>query len=79
MEVFVLIRTENTDAAFSQIIPFKSLDEAKLELDRLFAIELYEREHDEFITMSKTDDVMSAYLEDINGNIIHWSIKSIIV
>lgn len=79
MEVFVLIRTENTDAAFSLIKPFMSLDKAKLELERLFQIEINEREHEKFITISKTDDIMSAYLEDINGYIIHWCIKSIII
>lgn len=35
MEVFILIRTENTDAAYSLIIPFKSLDEAKIELGKI--------------------------------------------
>lgn len=79
MEVFILIRTENTDAAYSLIIPFKSLDEAKVELERLFYIEINEREHEELVTMSKNEDITSAYVEDVNGIVIHWSIKSIMI
>ena len=79
MEVFILIRTENTDAAFSLIKTFKSLDKAKIELERLFYIEINEREHEELVIMSKNEDITSAYIEDVNGAIIHWSIKSIMI
>ena len=79
MELFLLIRTENTDASFSLITPFKTLADAQFDLKQKYEEEINEREHDDLCKMIYDEDLCYAFIEDIKGIVIHWSIKVISV
>lgn len=77
MKVFVVIRTENTDASFAKINLVHTLSDAKTLLLSLFKESIDGLEKNDVNKTVIAPDNLSAFYENKDGMLVHWGIQEL--